>query len=71
VGYESSIESLRRRVHSALARLGDLQARQGRMLEAVAMRELKLRRVRLEAYQNQARFAFADSYDRAVKAQAR
>jgi hypothetical protein len=40
------------------------------MLENVATRELKLRRTRLEAYQNQARFAFADSYDRAAKAQA-
>jgi tetratricopeptide (TPR) repeat protein len=71
VGYESPIKSLRRRVRSALARLDDLQERQGRMLEAVAIRELKLRRVRLAAYQNQARFAFADSYDRAIKAQAR
>ena len=40
------------------------------MLEAVANRELGARRERLRAYQNQARFAFADSYDRAAKAQA-
>ena len=45
-------------------------ARQGHVLEAVANEELGLRRERLEAYQNQARFAFADSYDRAAKAQA-
>jgi hypothetical protein len=45
-------------------------ARQGHMLETVASQELKLRRERLEAYLNQARFAFADSYDRAAKAQA-
>jgi hypothetical protein len=32
--------------------------------------ELSLRRQRLEAYQNQARYAFADSFDRAAKAQA-
>ena len=37
---------------------------------SIADRELKLRRERLEAYLNQARFAFADSYDRAAKAQA-
>jgi hypothetical protein len=39
------------------------------MLEEVAIQELETRRERLEAYQNQARFAFADSYDRAAKAQ--
>jgi hypothetical protein len=37
----------------------------------VASQELLARRERLESYQNQARFAFADSYDRAAKAQAR
>jgi hypothetical protein len=41
------------------------------MLETVAVQELLERRERLEVYQNQARFAFADSYDRAAKAQAR
>ena len=40
------------------------------MLEAVAIRELNVRRERLADYQNQARFAYADSYDRAAKAQA-
>ena len=33
------------------------------------MNQLKIRRDRLEVYQNQARYAFADSYDRAAKAQ--
>jgi len=70
VGYEIPIGNLRARVNEAHERLGLLMARQGHMLEAVASRELKLRRERLEAYQNQARFAFADSYDRAAKAQA-
>ena len=70
VGYEVPIESLRARVDEAHERLGLLMARQGHMLEAVASRELKLRRERLEAHLNQARFAFADSYDRAAKAQA-
>jgi hypothetical protein len=46
-------------------------ARQGHALETVAIAELTVRRQRLEAYQNQARFAFADSYDRAAQAQAR
>ena len=69
VGYEIPINGLRVRVSNALERLTVLMARQGHMLETVAIRELQLRRERLDAYQNQARFALADSYDRAAKAQ--
>jgi hypothetical protein len=68
--YEIQIGSLRTRTGDALERLEVLMARQGHVLEAVANEELLVRRERLEAYQNQARFAFADSYDRAAKAQA-
>jgi hypothetical protein len=71
VGYEIPIKGLRGRVGDALEQLGVLMARQGHLLETVAIEELLLRRERLEAYQDQARFAFADSYDRASKAQAR
>lgn len=70
VGYDEPIRDLRRRVAGALDRLNLLMARQGHMLETVAVNELKVRRQRLEVYQNQARYAFADSYDRAAKAQA-
>ena len=70
VGYEDSIAGLRTRVGEALERLQTLMARQGHLLETVALEELEVRRDRLEAYQNQARFALADSYDRAAKAQA-
>jgi hypothetical protein len=70
VGYEEQITSLRRRVARALQQLQVLMARQGHMLELVAVAELSQRRQRLEVYQNQARYAFADSYDRAAKAQA-
>jgi hypothetical protein len=55
---------------AAQERLGVLMLAQGQVLESVAIAELEVRRERLEAYQNQARFAFADSYDRAAKAQA-
>jgi hypothetical protein len=44
-----------------------LLARQGHVIEAVAIDELNTRRERLEAYQLQARYAVADSYDRALK----
>jgi hypothetical protein len=68
-GYEIPINGLRVRIGDALERLDGLMARQGHMLETVASHELELRRARLEIYLNQARFAFADSYDRAAKAQ--
>jgi len=71
VGYEVPINRLRVRVGETLERLELLMAKQGNILESVAIDELAGRRERLEAYQNQARFAFADSYDRAAKAQAR
>jgi len=71
VGYEAPIQRLRTRIGEAQGRLDALMARQGQALEAVAIQELRGRRERLAAYQNQARFAFADSYDRAAKAQAR
>jgi len=71
VGYEIPINRVRVRVGEALERLERLMAQQGHVLESVAIDELTGRRERLEAYQNQARFAFADSYDRAAKAQAR
>jgi hypothetical protein len=71
VGYEIPINRLRVRVGEALGRMELLIAQQGHVLESVAINELTGRRERLEDYQNQARFAFADSYDRAAKAQAR
>jgi predicted negative regulator of RcsB-dependent stress response len=69
--YDDSIEALRARTGDALERLGVLMTRQGHVLEVVATQELKQRRLHLEAQLNQARFAFADSYDRAAKAQVR
>ena len=44
-------------------------ARQGHLLETVAIRELQARRERLDDYQSKARFAVADSYDRATRQQ--
>ena len=70
-GYADRITRLRQRVGENLERLDHLQNRQGQVLERVAIRELEHRRGRLVGYQNQALFAFADSYDRAAKAQVR
>ncbi|MEJ2522882.1 MAG: tetratricopeptide repeat protein [Gammaproteobacteria bacterium] len=69
-GYDIPIKRLRTRVAQAQAQLKRLMGRQGHLLETVAIRELEVRRDRLHAYQSQARYAFADSYDRAAKAQA-
>ena len=70
VGYDVPINQLRRRVGEALQKVNLLMARQGHMLETVAINELKVRRERLDGYQAQARFAVADSYDRAARLQA-
>ena len=70
VGYDTPISRLRTHVASALEQVDMLKARQGALIETVAIDELKARAERLEAYQSQARYAVADSYDRATKAQA-
>ena len=69
VGYEAPIGRLRTRVAQALGEVDLLMARQGHMLETVAIEELEKRQQRLESYRDQARYALADSYDRASRAQ--
>ncbi len=71
VGYEAPISRLRARVRDSIGKVELLMARQGRLLEVVAIDELVARRDRLENYRDKARFALADSYDRATQAQAR
>jgi chromosome segregation ATPase len=70
-GYETPISRLRGRVSAAIQKVDLLMKRQGRQLEIVAIDELMARRGRLEGYRDKARFALADSYDRATQAQAR
>ncbi|WP_175452572.1 tetratricopeptide repeat protein [Thiohalomonas denitrificans] len=69
-GYETAIRQQRTRVRNTLQPVQNLMARQGHMLETMAVNELERRRTRLEEFQIKARFAMADSYDRATKAQA-
>ncbi len=71
VGYEKPIRGLRAKVANAAQKVELLMARQGHLLEIVAVEELVARRSRLENYGDKARFALADSYDRATQAQAR
>lgn len=68
-GYDQSLSLLRARIRDAQDKSKMLMARQGHQLELMALAELDQRIQRLEEYQVKARFALADSYDRAVKAQ--
>ncbi|WP_455375952.1 hypothetical protein [Kaarinaea lacus] len=67
-GYESLLQRLHIKIRNALGKVKILMARQGHMIEVMAINELELRRQRLEEYQVKARFAMAESYDRATKA---
>jgi chromosome segregation ATPase len=69
VGYDAPIERLRERVVEAQQRVDAVMAQQGHMIETVAINQLKARRERLVAQQTEARYAVADSYDRAARAQ--
>jgi hypothetical protein len=71
VGYNAPIRILRTDVQNAIEEVESLMKRQGHALEVFAIDELVARRARLENYREKARFALADSYDRATQAQAR
>jgi hypothetical protein len=70
-GYAEEIRRQRMRIREARATVTELMARQGHMLETMAVNELSRRRERLAEFQIKARFAMADSYDRAVRDQTR
>ena len=70
-GYEQPINRLRVNAANAISKIDLLMVQQGRVLEKVAVEELVARRTRLENYGDRARFALADSYDRATETQAR
>jgi hypothetical protein len=69
-GHDDVIRRQRILIASAREKAKVLMARQGNMLETMAVNELTRRRERLEQFRVTARFAIADSYDRASKAQA-
>ena len=70
-GYEQPVNRLRVHTAKAIEKIELLMARQGHLLETVAIDALIARRTRLENYGDKARFALADSYDRATQSQAR
>lgn len=70
-GYAEPIHALQLRIGSAKDQVARLMARQGHQIEVMAASELTARRERLAQFQVKARFAMADSYDRAARNQAR
>ena len=68
-GYDNGIRRQRSLIREARTTVSALMARQGNMLETMAVSELTRRRERLSEFQIKARFAMADSYDRAVRDQ--
>jgi chromosome segregation ATPase len=67
-GYDEPIRRLGIKTDNALSTVNTLMARQGHLLEVMAVNELERRRQKLEEYQVKARFAMAENYDRASKA---
>ncbi len=70
-GYDQPMQRLRADVQQSVDKIDMLMARQGHLLEVLAIDRLIARRDHLEDYGDKARFALADSYDRATQAQAR
>ncbi|HEY6095427.1 MAG TPA: hypothetical protein VIU93_10795 [Gallionellaceae bacterium] len=68
-GYDDQLRQLKNRVRDAKEKVTTLIARQGHVLDVMAVNELDQRRKRLEEFQVQARFALSESYDRASKKQ--
>jgi hypothetical protein len=69
-GYDEQIRRLRNKTREAIQTVKTLMARQGHMLEVMAVSELVKRSQKLEESQVKARFALAESYDRATTGQA-
>jgi Flp pilus assembly protein TadD len=70
-GYDDVIHGQRSLIRGAQEKVGELMARQGDMLETMAVNELTTRLDRLADFRIKARFGMADSYDRATRAQGR
>lgn len=69
-GYDEQIRQLKDRVRDARKKAGALMTGQGQMLETMAINDLNRRRKHLQGYVAQARFALAESYERASRMQA-
>ena len=66
-GYNDTIREQRSLIAAAREEVTVLMDRQGQLIETMAVNELTRRRERLAEFQVKARFALADSYDRASR----
>lgn len=64
-GYDSRIATLQERVQLARAKVDSTLAAQGQWITRLAQADLELRKRRVDAYLIQARFALAQTYDKA------
>ena len=62
--HEEALGRLSDKIEKTTAKVEDLTARQGQLLEKLATGELTARLRRLDSYANKARFGLADSKDR-------
>lgn len=69
VGYEIQLRRLQTKLNSLLANANSLLRQQGRFINKAAIIELDTRRKKLSDYQTRARFALAESYDKATQKQ--
>jgi tetratricopeptide (TPR) repeat protein len=70
-GYDETIRLQQVQVEESLSKVRELMDEQGSRIEIMAINELSWRRDRLEELQVEARFAMADSYDRASQTKKR
>lgn len=70
-GYEVPLRRYNTALNQLIRRIGAVMNQQARYLEKVAVRVLDRRRQKLVDYRVKARFALAESYDRATKKQAK
>ena len=68
-GYDNQLRRTITKINALRTRILSVKAQQGRYLEKVTVNELDLRRENLANYISKARFAMAESYDRATKKQ--
>jgi len=68
-GYDRALQELQERLTYLLGKTEGLLAHQGQYMERRAISELMRRKRRLQQYRTKARFAMAESYDLALRAQ--
>jgi hypothetical protein len=68
-GYDRALQEMQERMTYLLGKTEGLIAYQGQYMERRAISELMRRKQRLKQYRTKARFAMAESYDLALRAQ--